>query len=176
MKKTRFTVGVLSAVLLLSACGGSNSNQDLQNFIRDTKARPVGQVDELPTFRPYQPYSYSAMTLRSPFERPVREEERSQLSGRSVEPDMDREREYLERFAITNLRMVGTLNRGGGLWVLIDDGQGGVHAVTQGNYLGRNHGRIVSTSRTQIEVLEIVSDGSGGWVERPRIVSLQERD
>lgn len=171
----KITIGLLCCITFLSACGGSGEHEDLQNYIRKTKDTPSGTIDPLPAFRPYQPFSYSAMTLRSPFEPPVRAEDRSDLvSGVSVAPDLDREKEYLENFNIASLTMVGTLTKEGQLMALIDDGQGGVHTVTVGDYLGKNHGEIVAASRNQLEVMEIVSDGAGGWVERPRIIELQE--
>jgi len=41
-----------------------------------------------------------------------------------------------------------------------------------GNYLGRNHEKIVEMTATYVAVIEIVSDGNDGWVERPRTVKL----
>jgi type IV pilus assembly protein PilP len=54
-------------------------------------------------------------------------------------------------------------------------GAGGVHRVKVGDYLGRDNGRIVSVSDSQVDVIEIVSDGEGAWLERPRSISLKER-
>ena len=54
-------------------------------------------------------------------------------------------------------------------------GAGGVHRVKVGDYLGRNHGRIVSVDEAKIDVVEIVPDGEGGWLERPRSLTLKER-
>jgi type IV pilus assembly protein PilP len=116
------------------------------------------------------------MTMRSPFEKPVAKDETSVKGGRTVEPDMTREREFFESFNIANLSMVGTLVKGGRLLILMDNGQGFVGPVSVGNYLGRNHGKIINADATQIEVLEIVSDGASGWVERPRIIKLEEKE
>jgi type IV pilus assembly protein PilP len=45
--------------------------------------------------------------------------------------------------------------------------------VQVGNYLGRNHGKIVELTETYLAVVEIVTDGtSDGWVERPRTIEL----
>jgi type IV pilus assembly protein PilP len=69
--------------------------------------------------------------------------------------------------------MVGTLERGGENWALIRDPVGGIHRVQVGNYLGRNHGKIVELTETYLAVVEIVTDGtSDGWVERPRTIEL----
>jgi type IV pilus assembly protein PilP len=111
------------------------------------------------------------MTLRSPFDRPAPIEKEIK-GGRTVEPDLTREKEYLEGFNIVGLSMVGTFSKAGKLWALIDDGQGKVTPVTIGNYLGKSFGKIISTEKTQLDVMEIIADGSNGWVERPRIIKL----
>ncbi len=72
--------------------------------------------------------------------------------------------------------MVGTIEKAGKLWALIDNGERDVVPVTIGNYLGLNHGKIITTSPSQIEIMEIVGDGSNGWVERPRIIKLEEKE
>ena len=168
-------VELVVVVLIISACSSSSDQKDLQDFMSETKRRPQGQIDPLPPFTPYQPFTYSAMTLRSPFERPAPIEKETK-GGRTVEPDMTREKEYLENFNIASLSMVGTLTKSGKLWALIDDGQGKVTPATVGNYMGKNFGKIISTEKTQLEVMEIVADGSNGWVERPRIIKIVTKE
>jgi len=70
--------------------------------------------------------------------------------------------------------MVGTLANGDGRFALVKGGDG-VHRVKVGDYLGRNYGRIVDITDAEVEVLEIVPDGEGGWLERPRSLNLKER-
>jgi type IV pilus assembly protein PilP len=41
--------------------------------------------------------------------------------------------------------------------------------------MGRNHGRIVAVFDDRIEVLELVSDGAGGWSERDAALVLDEQ-
>jgi type IV pilus assembly protein PilP len=174
MKRSLLIVEVF-CILALAGCGQS-SQQDLIDFMEETKRRPKGQIEPLPTFSPYQPFTYSAMTLRSPFEKPIPVDESAAKGGRAVAPDLNREKEFLEGFNITSLKMVGTISKGGQLWALIDDGANSVVPATVGNYLGMNHGKIIATSSSQIEVMEIVGDGSNGWVERPRIIKLEEKE
>ena len=78
----------------------------------------------------------------------------------------------MEQFTFDSLVMVGTLSRSGTDWSLIRDPEGGVHRVKVGNYLGRNHGKIVEMTGNYVAVIEIVSDGNDGWVERPRTIKL----
>lgn len=174
MKTILLVVELFALLLIVSACS-SSSDQDLRDFMAEAKRRPQGQIDPLPPFEVYQPFSYSAMTLRSPFERPAPVEKETK-GGRTVEPDLTREKEYLEGFNIASLSMVGTLTKGGKLWALIDDGQGKVTPVTVGNYMGKNFGKIISTERLQLEIMEIIADGSSGWVERPRIIKLVAKE
>lgn len=167
----------VSLAAILAGCSGSGDHQDLRDYVLETKRRPKGQIEPLPSFRPYQSFVYSAVTFRSPFERPVAEKKQIYLSSNSdVKPDLTREKEFLENFNIASLKMVGTLERSGVLWALINDGEGAIHRVTSGNYIGKNHGRIVAASGSQIDVVEIVPDGLDGWVERPRTLKLEEKE
>jgi len=175
MKAILLLVEMVVLILALSACSSSSDQQDLKDFMVEAKRRPQGQIEPLPPFQVYQPFAYSAMTLRSPFERPAPVEKETK-GGRTVEPDLTREKEYLENFNIVSLNMVGTLTKAGKLWALIDDGQGKVTPVTVGNYMGKNYGKIISTEKMQLEVMEIVADGSNGWVERPRIIKLVTKE
>ena len=163
------------AILLSAAvagCGGGEF-EDIDQFMAEKRARPGGVVTPVPPFKAYEAFAYNAATLRSPFDRPA--EIRETMRPRSlsaVEPDGERPKELLERFALDSLSMVGTLSRADVDWSLVRDPGGGVHRVREGNYLGSNHGRIVEMAGTYIAVVEIVSDGSGGWVERPRTIRL----
>jgi len=175
MKLILLFLEIVFFAAVLSSCSSSSDQKDLQDFMEETKRRPHGQIEPLPPFKPYQPFAYSAMTLRSPFEKPVIVDS-SVKGGKTVEPDLNREHEYLEGFNIGSLKMVGTLSKAGRLWALIDDGQGKVTPVTIGNYMGKNYGKIISASNSQLELMEIVADGSSGWVERPRIIKLEEKE
>ena len=161
------------AAFALQGCGGDDM-RDLDAYVVEKRARPGGVIEPIPTFKAYEAFAYAATTMRSPFDRPIEVRTVAQLSSRSaVRPDPDRSKEYLEQFTLDSLRMVGRLERGGQDWTLIRDPDGGIHRVRLGNFLGRDHGKVVDMSDTFIAVVEIVSDGtSEGWVERPRTLEL----
>ena len=164
------------ACLLLAACGSSNF-QDLDEFMADRKARPVGTIKPIPPFKTYKSFTYSATALRNPFEPPVDVKDIAELSLRtSVAPDENRRKEFLEQFGIDSLKMVGTLEQGGTMWALIQTREGGVFRVTMGNYMGRNDGRIVDLGEDHISVIEIVPNGVDGWIERPRTIKLSSKE
>ena len=161
------------ASLLVTGCSRDEFS-DLDQFMDDKRSRPGGVIAPIPAFKAYKAFSYSATSLRSPFDRPIEIREISQLQAVStVQPDETRPKEFLEQFTFDSLSMVGSLSRGGTDWTLIRDPDGGVHRVKLGNFLGRNHGKIVEMTGTYVAVIEIVSDGNEGWVERPRTIKLQ---
>lgn len=159
----------------LAGCGGGHEFQDLQAFMDEVRARPKGRIEPMPAFQPYEAFTYSAGGLRSPFQPPMPAElARQQRGSRDIRPDENRVRHYLEGFNIELFEMVGTLSNAEGMFALVR-GAGGVHRISIGDYLGRNHGKVVAIAPNRLEVLEIVPDGDGGWLERPRSMTLKER-
>lgn len=159
----------------IAGCGVSNDFTDLQSFMEEIRARPKGEIEPLPKFQVYESFTYGAASLRSPFQPPVTLELIAKQKGREdVRPDEARTKQFLEGFNIEVFDMVGVLSNSSGFFALIS-GAGGVHRVKVGDYLGRNHGRIQALDESRIEVIEIVPDGEGGWLERPRSLSLKER-
>lgn len=167
----------VAASVLLAACGGDSAYRDIDMFMDETKARPVGQIPPIPPFKAYKAFNYSASGLRSPFVRPVEAKQVARLSGSaSVKPDFNRKQEYLEQFSLDSMRMVGSLEIDGVRWALIRDSEDSVHRVRKGNFLGRNHGRIIESNENHIVIIEIVSDGAEGWIERPRTLEIKTSD
>ena len=171
LKCVPLSLCILGAV----GCTSSGNTSDLQQYVQNVGNQPRGRVEPIPEFKPYEAFSYSASALRSPFSVPSVPEDVNRLNtnGLDIRPDPDRVREYLEQFAIDTLDMVGTLQKPeGDLWALIRDGEGGVVKVRKGEYMGRNHGRVVSVDNDRVNLIEIVPDGQGGWLERPRTLAL----
>ena len=168
----------LPLLIMLSAglvgCQRYDNLSDLQSFVTEIKNRPGAEVEPVPEFVPYEGFVYSAASMRSPFEIPlVIETQMNTVLSQDVEPDFDRPREPLESQALSEMGMVGMLLRGETFEALIEDAFGEVHRIGIGNYLGRNHGRVENISNSQVNIIEIVPSGSGGWVERPQTLTLQ---
>lgn len=173
-RTARQAVLLLALSLLLIGCSRPSAMDDLQQFIIEVSLRPGGPVEPMPQFQPYEAFTYSAASLRSPFDVPI-------MAGTGeagpqvnlVQPDFDRPPEILEGFALTDLVMVGMITRDRTYIALIRDLNGTLHRAGVGNYLGRNHGRITRVTASDVELVEIVPSGDGGWVERPRTIALQ---
>lgn len=166
---------LLVSAIALAGCSSANKDAELEAFYQEVQERGKGRIEPLPPFEQVAPFAYQAGGFRSPFEAPVEaipSNRRAQLEGRQVRPDPTRVKQYLEQYNIGQLAMVGTLEQRGRLYALIRDVEEGVHRVRTGDYMGSDHGRILSINERAIDLLEIVSDGTGGWVERQRQVSL----
>lgn len=164
---------IVSSALFLGACGGSDVS-DLERFVSDKTERPGGLIEPIPTFTAYEAFAYSAQGMRSPFDRPVEVVQLAALRLRStVAPDRARAREFLEQFSVDSLMLVGKLKRQGVEWALLRDPSGGIHRVREGNYVGRDHGKVVDVGDNYVAIMEIVTDGTAnGWVERPRTLEF----
>lgn len=165
----------ICAGLLLAACSPVNNFSDLEAFVNEVNSRPSAPVEPVPEFVPYEGFIYGAASLRSPFDIPlVVDTESGQVLSQDVEPDFERIPDLLENQSLSELTMVGRMTSNRGVYeALIEDGFGEVHRVGVGDYMGRNYGRITQISDSQLNMIEIVPSGSGGWVERPQTLTLQ---
>jgi type IV pilus assembly protein PilP len=165
-KHSWLLVGAL--MLAASALSGCSSKDDeLDQFIADTKKEPGGRVEPLPELKPYETYAYESASMRSPFMPGG-----SGGNSSSLRPDKRRNPEFLEQFSLDTLRMVGTLRLADRTYGLIRTKDGLVHRVLPGNYLGQADGRVTEISPSKISVVEIVPDGLGGYMERPASLGL----
>ena len=157
--------------LSLSAC--TQSNEDLYTFIEETKSKHLGSVQPLPTFEPYKNFAYPASELRDPFE-PTFEAEIGENSANTsgLRPSANRPKEPLESYPLDTLRMVGILVQHENTWGLVKDPNNVVHRIQAGNYAGQNEGQVVSVSEKQIDIIEIIPDGLGGYIERTASLAI----
>ncbi len=165
---------ILGAALVgLAACGGDMD--DLDSYVNDVKSRPGGRIEPLPTITPYEGFTYVADVegVRSPFV-PDTPQVANAGPGGGPSPDTERSREFLEGFPLDTLSMVGTLYIGDTMYGLVQTSDGLIHRVVPGNYLGQNDGRIANISESEIELVEIISDGIGGYIERDAAIGLSD--
>ena len=158
------------AMLGLTGCGDAD---DLDAYINQVKAKPGGRIDPLPDITPYEVFTYNADVegMRSPF---MPDTPQSAGPAGGTRPDPDRPREFLETEPLDSLSMVGTMNIGNTAYGLVQTSDGLIHRVLPGNYMGQNDGRIVAIDESKITLVEIISDGIGGYIERDAAVSLSD--
>ena len=166
-------VVLVVAATMLTACSGRQD--DLNRYISEVKSRPATPIPPIPPVRTYTPYQYEGLTGRDPFRQSTSEgNDQVVATGPSSgpRPDLQRPREYLERFELDTLLMVGTFAKESSEWALVRDPDGVIHRVAVGNYIGKNHGKISDVSPDEVQLSEFISDGTGGWPVREASVAL----
>ena len=155
----------------LSAC--TPGLGELEQKVAEVKSRKGPPIDPIPVMKTFETFEYTAQNLRDPFS-PSLDDEGNNPSG--PRPDMNRPREALELFPLDSLDMVGTLGFGAkDVTGLIKDPDGVIHRVRPNNYLGQNYGRITGVFEDRIELVELVPNGVGGWIERPASIALESK-
>jgi len=165
------TPTLLIAVAATLASGCSQNYDDLYAYIDQAKATYVGSVTPIPQFKPYESFAYSAGDLRDPFVANV-EVDQAEGENEGLTPDSERPRQPLEAFSLDTLRMVGIMEQSDNLWGLIKDSQNIVHRVQVGDYMGQNEGRITAITESGIQLVEIIPDGVGGYIERDASIAI----
>lgn len=158
------TIALLA--LALAACGGGQG--DLEKWVAEVKARPAPPLDPLPVMQQFETFEYAAQGMRDPFS-----EAFSGAGGSGPRPDAARRKQTLEQFPLDSLDMVGTLGSRGNLIGLVMAPDKVTYRVRPGAYMGQSDGRVTAVHEDRIELVELVPDGAGGWLERPAQVALE---
>ncbi len=164
-------IAMAAAITITGCMGGVDS--ELEGYIADVKARSGGRIEPLPQINPYVAFTYKAEEekVRSPFQ-PDRLNKPPRTAG--PKPTINRNKEYLEQFPLDSLAMVGTLDREGSTYGLVQTQDGMVHRVIAGNFVGQNDGQILAIDGAGIQLEEIVPDGIGGFYKRQAEIGLND--
>ena len=144
---------------------------NLEEWVANVKARPAPPLDPLPVMQQFETFEYAAQGLRDPFSNQFADGG----NGSGPRPDPNRRRQVLEQFPLDSLDMVGTLGTGGGTVALVMAPDKVTYRVRPGAYLGQSDGRVTGVYQDRIELIELVPDGAGGWLERPASIALENQ-
>lgn len=161
---------VLLLAFLLTGCE-QDEFTDLKAFMAQTGQDGQHALEPLPQIKPMESFEYRPGEYPDPF-KPSRL--RSSQGSGDMQPDFNRQKEFLEGFPLDALRMVGTLQKGGRLYGLIKTPEGAVNRVAKGNYLGQNYGLVVGITDSGVELREMLQDAAGAWTESKAVLALQE--
>ena len=166
LRASRWLVVALLASAL-PACGGSKG--DLEKWVAEIKAKPAPPLDPLPVMQQFETFEYDAQNLRDPFSEMFNGSE-----GSGPRPDAGRRKQTLEQFPLDSLDMVGTLGKGNSLVALVMAPDKVTYRVQPGAYVGQSDGRVTAINEDRVELVELVPDGAGGWLERPATILLED--
>jgi type IV pilus assembly protein PilP len=173
-RKIGQVLALTAALALLQGC--NDSLTDIQQFMESVKANTPAGIPPLPKAKPFVHISYQSANARSPFSAPRPEAVQEQFSQSQdcLSPDPSRRKEPLEKFALDNLAMRGTLGDSNNFWALIEAADKTLHRVSKNNYIGLFHGRIIQVDPNQIELIELIPDGAGCWIERTTTMQMAD--
>ena len=163
---------MLGAVLVLAGC--TRGMSDLRTWVSQEKAKKGAPIQPLPVIKTFETFKYDDQDRRDPFSPSTAELDNSNATS-GPRPDANRAKQPLELFALDSLKMVGTVGTGAGMEVLIKDPGGVIHRVHVNEYMGQNYGHITAISEDHIDLVELVSNGNGGWMERPASIALDAK-
>ncbi|HEX5961701.1 MAG TPA: pilus assembly protein PilP [Rhodanobacteraceae bacterium] len=172
MRPTRIAI-LLATLALLFGLAGCSGQGDLHEWVAQVKARKGAPLPALPVVKTFETFIYQDQDKRDPFEPAPPAPNMQSLAG--PHPDQDRPREPLEAFPLDSLQMVGTIGVKGSIEALIKDPQGVIHQVRAGEYMGQNYGHVTQVTDSEVDLVELVPNGSGGWMERDASVALGEK-
>lgn len=176
-KPNRFSRRLCVLLIAVAATGCARSitstpgeAPNLEKWVADVQARPAPALEPLPVMQQFETFEYAAQTLRDPFS-----DAWSNADSGGLRPDPNRRKETLEQYPLDSLDMVGTIGKGAGLIALVMAPDKVTYRVRPGAYLGQSDGRITGVHEDRIELVELVPDGAGGWLERPASIALEDQ-
>ncbi len=168
--------GLLLLVLLTGCARGITSTPgdapNLEKWVADVIARPAPPLEPLPVMQQFETFEYSAQGLRDPF---TDAWARSNDGAAGLRPDPNRRKEPMESFPLDALDMIGSIGGGPGLVALVMAPDKVTYRVRPGVYMGQSDGRVTGVFEDRIELIELVPDGAGGWLERPASLALEDQ-
>ena len=173
----RAACGAMLLSSLLAGCGDSDE-RELRDWMDQVKRDTHPTVKPLPEPKDFIPYAYGAKDAVDPFSQTKLLGELAKAAATSNnpnQPDLQRPRELLETFPLDTMRMVGTMEKGGTRYALLQI-DSALHQVRPGQRVGQNFGVVTRVSDDAIDIREVVQDAAGEWVERMAKLELQSKE
>jgi type IV pilus assembly protein PilP len=161
--------------LLLAGCGASDV-REVQDWMNQVKKETKVSVKPIAEPKTFIPFAYTMRESLDPFTPNKLLAELARAAANSndkLKPDTSRRREVLENYPLDTLSMVGTMEKGGVTYALIQLDRT-VYRVSMGQHIGQNFGTVIAVSDAAVNIKEVVQDAGGEWVERLAKLELQE--
>ncbi|MEN3367789.1 MAG: type pilus assembly protein PilP [Burkholderiales bacterium] len=177
MMRLRLAPCALAIMLLAGLTGcGDGGVQEVKQWMDEVRQQSKVVVPKIAEPKKFTPFVYNAKNEVDPYNPAKLTVALAKLQANStsnIKPDMDRRREPLEAYPLDTVTMVGTLQKPGLSYALLQVDKS-IFQAKVGNYVGQNFGMISKITDTAVELKEIVRDASGEWVERQAKLELQE--
>jgi type IV pilus assembly protein PilP len=166
-----------AAALLLAGCGDSDV-KEVRDWMDQVKQETRPAVKPLSEPKDFIPYAYNTGEAVEPFSPDKLLNQLAKAAETAPDPnkpDLQRPRELLEGFPLDTMQMVGTMQKGGANYALLQIDRA-VYQVRAGQRVGQNFGIVTRVGDDAIQIREVVQDAAGEWVERMAKRELQSKE
>jgi type IV pilus assembly protein PilP len=173
----RIVIGAVMATLLLAGCGDSDV-REVRDWMEQVKRDTRPAVKPLPEPKDFLPYAYGAKEAVDPFDpnKLLGELARAAATSNNPnQPDMQRPRELLETFPLDTMQMVGTMEKDGTRFALLQI-ERSLYRVKAGQRIGQNFGVVTHVADDAVAIREVVQDAAGEWTQRTTKLELQIKE
>ena len=174
---TRIVTGALAAAMLLAGCGDSDV-REVRDWMEQVKRDTRPAVKPLPEPKDFLPYAYGARQAVDPFNpnKLLGELARAAATSNNPnQPDLQRPREQLETYPLDTMQMVGTMEKGGVRFALLQVDRS-LYQVRTGQRIGQNFGVVTHVGEDAVDIREVVQDAAGEWTGRMSKLELQTKE
>jgi type IV pilus assembly protein PilP len=163
------------STLLLYGCADREEQEAKQwmDEVRRSIPIKVQTVSEPKMFVPFVYAAKSEMDPYNPIKLTAALAKAEIRTNNGISPDLNRRKEALESFPLDSIKMVGTIDRAGTTYALLQADKS-LFQARAGNYAGQNFGLITRITEAEVQIKEVVRDAAGDWTERPAKLELQE--
>jgi type IV pilus assembly protein PilP len=168
---------MMATAALLAGCGDSDV-REVRDWMAEIQRTTHPSVKPLAEPKDFIPYAYGAKDDTDPFSPNKLINELAKADATATDPnkpDLQRPRELLETFPLDTMHMVGTMEKGGASYALVQVDRS-LYQVKPGQRIGQNFGVVTRVSDDAVNIREVVQDAAGEWVERMAKLELQSKE
>lgn len=165
----RLLMALLVAVVL-AGCGAGTA--DLHQWVAQQKTKEGPPLPPPPVVKTFETIVYNDQDKRDPFASAIDGGSQTIQTANGPHPDQKRPKQPLEFFALDSLKMVGTIGTKEHTVALIRDPSKKIHRLRVNQYMGQNYGRVTDIKPDHVDLVELVANGDGGWMERKASIAL----
>jgi type IV pilus assembly protein PilP len=177
MKRASVVQWACAAGVVLSLAGcGDGGVQEVKQWMDEVRRTTPVTIEKIAAPKKFTPFVYAAKNDMDPFspaKLSVALAKAQAASGSGIKPDLERRKEPLESYPLDSIKMVGTLEKPGLTYALLQADKT-VFQAKVGHHLGQNFGTITKITESEVHIKEIVRDAAGEWTERAAKLELQE--
>lgn len=158
--------------LAVSLVGCSEGNiSDLKTWMAQEETKLKGKIPQLPPAKSFEPKDFIAKSDPFVIKAPISlvEFEKNLLA-----PDENRKKEPLENYSLDSIKMTGFMTKDNINYALLKTSNNLIHYVKVGNYMGKNYGKIVKLTESNIILDERLLDTNGVWKQKEIEILLEE--